>query len=331
MACGTCSSSGGGCGCSSKPGGYTSCGDGCPSVNVYDWLPASTKQPQVDHYHYVEVAFKARRKAIYHNRSRLQVFSGDPVVVTAERGVDYGQVTMIGELVRLRRRSGESSGTIVRRATSKDDERHEHNRQDEDYALHEVKQSVERRRLPIKVVDVEWQFDRKRIAFYYVSEKKNVDLKKLIGELIFRYKRYRARVEMHRITPRSHAAQIGGIGVCGRELCCSSWMQSFRRITFNHAKKQMLPLNPDRLYGRCNQLKCCLNYELDHYVAALKEFPRKKARVQTAHGTGRVDTIDIFARTVLVIYDDDRSVNHVPVEDVEVLSGRKRPVPEPRA
>ena len=176
----------------------------------------------------------------------------------------------------------------------------------------------------MKVVDVEWQFDRKRISIYYSSERKDLDLKKLIGEFIFRYKKYKARVELRRLSPRHETARVGGIGVCGRELCCSSWMQSFRRVTFDQAKKQLLPLNPERLYGRCNQLKCCLNYELDHYVAALKAFPRNNARVRTPDGTGRVDKVDIFSRTVLVTYDEERTIASVPVSDVEVLYSQKR-------
>lgn len=293
-------------------------------MQVYDWLPASTKQPQVDHYDFVEVAFKARRTSIYRNRNQLPVYAGNAVVVTAQRGVDYGQVTMTGQTVRLRTKSTKSSGNIVRLATEKDVERHELNKIDEDEALNQARRSVDRRGLPMKIVDVEWQFDRKRISIYYSSERKDLDLKKLIGEFIFRYKKHKARVELRRLSPRHETARVGGIGVCGRELCCSSWMQSFRRVTFDHAKKQLLPLNPERLYGRCNQLKCCLNYELEHYVAALKAFPRSNARVQTPDGTGRVDKVDIFSRTVLVTYDEERTIASVPVDDVEVLSHQKR-------
>lgn len=329
MACGTCSSDGGGCGCSSKPGGYTSCGDGCPSVNVYDWLPASTKQPGVDHYDFVEVAFKARRTSIYGNRNRLPVHAGSSVVVTAPRGVDYGQVTMTGRSVRLRTKSNKTAGNLIRLATNKDIERHELNRINENEALEMARRSVKRRGLPMKMVDAEWQFDRKRISFYYFAERKDLDLKKLIGEFIFRYKKHNARVELRRLSPRHEAARVGGIGVCGRELCCSSWMQSFRRVTFDHARKQLLPLNPERLYGQCNQLKCCLNYELNHYLAALRDFPRINARVQTPAGIGKVEKVDIFARTVLVAYKHEQTVVDVPVNDVEILS-KEKPARPPR-
>ena len=296
-------------------------------MNVYDWLPASTRQAQVDHYSFVEVAFKARRTNIYRNRSQLPVQAGSGVVVTAPRGVDYGQVTLAGRSVRLRTKSTRTSGNIIRLATDKDVERHELNRMDEDEALDMARQSVRKRGLPMKVVDAEWQFDRKRISFYYFAERKDLDLKKLIGEFIFRYKKHNARVELRRLSPRHETARVGGIGVCGRELCCSSWMQSFRRVTFDHARKQLLPLNPERLYGRCNQLKCCLNYELDHYLATLKDFPRINARVQTPAGIGFVDKVDIFARTVLVNYKEEQTIGDVPVEDVRVLPRKKRQNP----
>ena len=299
-------------------------------MNVYDWLPASARQAQVDHHHFVEVVFKARRTSIYRNRSQLPVRAGSGVVVTAPRGVDYGQVTLTGRSVQLRTRSTKSSGTIIRLATDRDVERYEINRLDEEEALAMAQQSVRRRGLPMKVVDAEWQFDRKRISFYYVAERRNLDLKKLIGEFIFRYKKHHARVELRRLSPRREAARVGGIGVCGRELCCSSWMQSFPRVPYDHARKQLLPLNPERLYGRCNQLKCCLNYELDHYLAALKDFPRINARVQTPAGIGFVDKVDIFARTVLVDYKEEQIIDDVPVEDVEVLPRKKRQRPPRR-
>lgn len=294
-------------------------------MNVYDWLPTSTRQPQVDHHDMVEVAFKARRTSLYRNRIQLPIFAGNRVVVTAPNGLDYGQVTLAGSAVRLRSNSTKSVGTIVRLATENDTERHERNRMEEDEALHTARQSVRRRGLPMKIVDVEWQFDRKRISFYYFAERKDLNLKKLIGEFIGRYKQHHARVELRRLSARHESARVGGIGVCGRELCCASWMQSFRRITFNHARKQLLPLNPDRLYGRCNQLKCCLNYELDHYLAALKEFPQTKARVKTSAGIGLVDKVDIFSRTVLVTYKEEQTTAEVPLEDIEVLPNQGSP------
>lgn len=293
-------------------------------VKVYDWLPTATKVPGMDHFDLVEVGFKARRTHIYRNNRQLPVYAGDRIVVSAQRGVDLGRITMTGELVRLRAKTSKASGHIIRMASDKDIERHEANRQMEDHALIAAQRAIERRKLDMKLVDAEWQFDRKRIVFYYVADQR-VDFRKLIGELNFRYK---ARVELRRLNPRQETAHIGGIGSCGRELCCSSWMQKMPNVSISAAKKQNLPLQQERLAGRCGQLKCCLNYELEHYMAALKEFPRPKAKVRTSEGIGRVEKVDIFARTVL-IHSSDGTRTDVPLEQVRVLP-RKSPARKTR-
>ncbi len=318
MGCGSCST-GGGCSCGSKAGGYSGCGTGCPIVQVYDWLPTSTKAPGIDHFGFVEVAFKARRTHIYRNNRQLPVSAGDCIVVSAHRGLDFGRITMTGELVRLRAKKSEASGYVVRVASDKDLKRHEANRVMEDQALIAAQQAAKRRNLPLKLVDAEWQFDRKRIVFYYSAERR-VKLGKLIGYLSNQYK---TSVELRRLSPRRETAHVGGIGSCGRELCCSSWMQEIPPVSTRAATKQNLPLHRERLAGRCGQLKCCLNYELEHYMAALKEFPARKAQVKTDGGKGRVENVDIFARTVLIRYEDDTKVI-VPLAQVQVLP-RKKP------
>ena len=323
MACGSCSS-GGGCGCSSGLGGYSSCGDGCPSVKIFDWLPTSTKQPYVDHYEYVQVAFKARRTKIYHNKSQLSVYAGDHIIVTVPHGVDFGRITMTGELARLRAGASKPKGIILRLASDKDIKRHENNRLAEADDLITAQRVAERHKIPIKIADIEWQFDRKKISLYYTtSKKKSLDFRKLLGALRHQYKPYKARVELHRLSPRHETARIGGVGVCGRELCCSTWMQAVKRVSFDAAKKQFLPLKPDRLYGRCNQLKCCLNFELNHYMAVLKSFPKRDARVKTPDGIGLVRKIDIFSRSVLVEYEGNRVPEYVSVEQLAHLPQRK--------
>jgi len=154
--------------------------------------------------------------------------------------------------------------------------------------------------LPMKLVDVEWQFDHKKVTFYFTAEHR-VDFRALVRELA---KRFRTRVELRQIGARDEAARIGGIGSCGRELCCSTWLQSFQPVSTQSAKIQNLPLNPVRLSGQCGRLKCCLNYELELYMGALKDYPRIDSYVTTKNGKGRVQKINIFKEVVWVQFED---------------------------
>ncbi len=291
MACGTCTS-GGGCGCSTGDGGCAT----CPSVQVHDWLPASIYGAG----DLVEVAFKGRRKATYRNARSLPITTGDYVVVAADSGIDCGYVTMAGELVRLRSKKATNYPVILRVAHLKDIERHEANRKAEEEAIRFSRHSAKRLKLKMKVVDAEWQFDRKRISFFFTAEKR-VELGQLVRTLA---RRFHTRIDLKRINDREETARIGGIGSCGRELCCSSWMQKFKPVNTHAAKNQNLPLNPARITGKCGRLKCCLNYELEHYMSALKKFPRISSRLKTENGLGTVQKVDIFKNLVWVQYPD---------------------------
>jgi cell fate regulator YaaT (PSP1 superfamily) len=152
----------------------------------------------------------------------------------------------------------------------------------------------------MKLVHVEWQLDRKKITLYFTAEKR-VDFRLLVRQLA---KRFRARVELRQIGARDEAARIGGIGACGRELCCSTWLQDFSPVGTQSAKAQGLPMNPARLSGQCGRLKCCLNYELELYMASLQRFPRVDSRVSTKHGVARVRKVDIFRDVVWVQHRD---------------------------
>lgn len=296
MACGSVYGQGGGCGrCAS--------GNGCSALHVFDWLsPLSGPDATYD---IVEVRFKGRCKGLYRNADRLDLQPGDYVIVEADRGVHFGVVHLTGELVRLRvRAKGLDEDTefprIVRLATLDDIDQWEANKQQEIEAFYVARQAIEHLDLPMKLVDAEWQFDRKKITFYFTADHR-VDFRQLVRDLA---RTFRTRVELRQIGARDEAARIGGIGSCGRELCCATWMQEFQPVATQAAKAQNLPLNPARLSGQCGRLKCCLNYELEQYMAALKDFPPVDTPVETARGQGTIQKLDIFKRRVWIQYED---------------------------
>ena len=274
-------------------------------MQVFDWLnDLSIDQPKVT-YDLVEVTFKARRKGIYRNTQSLTLHTGDFVIVAADRGVDFGSVNMTGELVRLRVKSKGQEETaafpnLIRLATLSDIERWEANRDSEQEAFYIGRKAIDRLTLPMKLVDVEWQFDQKKITFYFTAEHR-VDFRQLVRDLA---RKFRTRVELRQIGARDEAARIGGIGSCGRELCCSTWLQEFKPVSTQAAKVQNLPLNPVRLSGQCGRLKCCLNYELEQYMGALEHFPRVDTAIVTAYGRGTIQKLDIFKSVIWIQYQD---------------------------
>lgn len=309
---------------SARAGGCASgrCGTGgCPSMHAFDWLPdLGTAAPPAS-FDVVEVSFKGGRRGFFANRVGLDIHTGDEVIVEADRGVDFGTVHLAGEMVRLRLRSkgipeDEAFPAITRRATLEDIERYR--------AMHELdaetflvgRRTIDRMSLPMKLVDVEWQFDERKVTFFFTSEQR-VDFRELVRRLA---KRYRTRVELRQIGARDEAARIGGIGSCGRTLCCSTWLQEFRPVSTQAAKTQNLPLNPVRLSGQCGRLKCCLNYELDQYMDALRRFPRADSPVHTPKGIGIVQKLDIFRDTVGLAYEDG-SWEERPLAEVRALLG----------
>ncbi len=251
----------------------------------------------------VEVTFKHRRRRVFRNDRKLDLMAGDDIIVGVRGGIDYGRVTMTGELAALKAKPQPNYNCIIRIANSRDRLNHENNRKSEAEVLEIFKAAAKKRRLPLKPVDVEWQHDRKRISLYYTAKEK-LKLRGLISEFS---RRFKARVDLRRIRAREEASRIGGIGACGRELCCSSWMNVIPSVDIAAAKKQHFTLSSDRLRGRCNRLKCCLNYELDQYLVALKEFPGVGTDVDTGAGTGTVDQVNIFQRTLTVRYSGGRT------------------------
>lgn len=316
MACGT----NGSCGCSGGSlSGYGGCNDSCPSVQIFDWLPASSKIPGRDHCDLVEVSFKGRRRKVYQNTRKIPVYAGDEIIVSAQRGLDYGQVVLAGELVHIRAQSNPNYGQVLRLASSNDRKIYQKNKEAEKKALADIKLAVRKRKMPIKLLDAEWQFDRKRLSIFYTTPQK-ISMQPVIGELA---KVFKTRIEFLRLNPRQEAARIGGIGVCGRELCCSSWMRQIPPVSASAAKQMQMSFANDRLKGRCGQLKCCLNYELEQYMKILQEFPRKFMKVDTKQGVGKVISVDIFSRTVRIELVDARITQEFPLEAIKFT--RKKP------
>ncbi|RMF60030.1 MAG: Signal peptidase-like protein [Bacteroidetes bacterium] len=322
MACGSGGCGGGGCGggCAGGCGQGGACGTAaCPALHVYDWLPDLGVGGSPVVYEIVEVAFKGNRKGFFRNVHNLDLHTGDYVIVEADRGVDFGIVHMVGELVRLRLKSkaldeDDDFPNVVRLANLHDIEQWEANKEREAETFLVGRRAIDRMNLPMKLVDVEWQFDHKKVTFYFTAEHR-VDFRALVRELA---KRFRTRVELRQIGARDEAARIGGIGSCGRELCCSTWLQSFKPVTTQSARVQNLPLNPVRLSGQCGRLKCCLNYELEQYMQALKDFPPVDTVVLTPQGPATVQKVDIFKEIVWLQYEDG-SWEDRPLAEVKAM------------
>jgi len=236
---------------------------------------------------------------------------------------------MLGELVRLRIKArGVDTETtypsVIRIANLEDVERWEKNKEDEEEAFVIGQKAVNRMDLPMKLIDVEWQFDHKKVTFYFTADHR-VDFRQLVRDLAGKF---RTRVELRQIGARDEAARIGGVGSCGQELCCSHWLQDFRPVSTQAAKLQNLPLNPVRLSGQCGRLKCCLNYELGQYVTAQKQFPNVDTQISTTYGQGIVQKLDIFKDTVWIQYPDGTWEGKPLAEVNEILSAEKVGTPQ---
>lgn len=301
---GGCSSGacGKGCGgCGSEPRGKLTC---------YDWLgdiPAGDCD-------LVEVQFKNTRKGIYRNSTHLDLAIGDMVAVEAAPGHDIGQVTLTGPLVRLRlRRRSKNEGEIkrvFRKAKAADLEKYREARAREHETMIRARRIAEKIGLNMKIGDVEFQGDGNKAIFYYIADER-VDFRQLIKVLAETFK---VRIEMKQIGARQEAGRIGGIGPCGRPLCCSSWMTNFVSVATGAARYQDISLNPQKLAGQCAKLKCCLNFEVDAYVEAVKSLPSKEIRLETADATYFHFKTDIFRRLITYSTDKRMAVNLVTID-----------------
>ncbi|GAB4134003.1 MAG: regulatory iron-sulfur-containing complex subunit RicT [Bacteroidia bacterium] len=308
MGCSGCSS---GRGCSTGiPGGCRnngSCGTGgCNKLNVFDWLANMELPAGQKPFDIVEVRFKNSRKEFFKNVSDSVLAVGDIVAVEGSPGHDIGTVSLTGELVRtqLARRGAKEDDPamkkIYRKAKQADIDKWIEAQALEQDTMIRSRQIALRLGLQMKISDVEYQGDKSKAIFYYTADER-VDFRELIKILAEQFK---VRIEMRQIGARQEAARLGGIGSCGRELCCSTWLTDFRSVTTGAARYQQLSLNPLKLAGQCGKLKCCLNYELDAYMDALKDFP-DAVDIETKKGRARHQKTDIFRGIMWYSYLDE--------------------------
>ena len=273
---------------------------GCGVSSVFDWL-YQIDGPKSESSNFVEVQFKGDRKDFYINNESLDIKHGDILAVEGEKfGHDIGKVTMIGELTALQLvRKGRDITTnplksIYRIATENDLIKWKEAINQEDPILEKAKKIIKNFKLEMKLSDVEFQGDNTKATFYYTADKR-VDFRELVREYS---SQFRLKVEMRQIGARQEAAKLGGIGSCGRELCCSTWMTEFPNVSTSAARYQQLSINPQKISGQCGRLKCCLNFELDGYTEALKEFPKSSKKIVTQEGEAKFVKLDVFKKVM---------------------------------
>lgn len=275
---------------------------------------------KVDVSPYIEVVFKGERRGYYLNETDLRMQAGQYVIVEAEKGVDLGMICAIGDTAymksRLRMRPcKDSPKKVVREASESDIKVLLFHRDQEHTAFRICLDKIEKLELPMKLVDVEYQFDRNRITFYFTADGR-VDFRQLVRELAAEY---RTRIELRQIGPRDEAKRMGGFGVCGRELCCSSWLGMFEPISTDMARLQNLTINPFKLAGQCGRLKCCLSYEAQLYEELLKRFPPMDYRIRTEKGEGKIEKIDIFQDSIYVHFPDNNGWERMTLDEVNAI------------
>ncbi|MCB4798384.1 PSP1 domain-containing protein [Neotamlana laminarinivorans] len=305
MACTSCSTKDG------QPKGCKNngtCGtDSCNKLTVFDWLSNMSLPNGEEPFNWVEVRYKNGRKEYYLNTENLTLSIGDIVATQAKAGHDIGMVTLTGELVRIQMKrkkiptDTKEALKIYRKANQKDIDIWQKARDREESMKVKARQFAIDLRLQMKISDIEFQGDASKATFYYTAEER-VDFRELIKVFA---REFRTRIEMKQVGFRQEAARLGGIGSCGRELCCSTWLTDFRSVSTSAARYQQLSLNPQKLAGQCGKLKCCLNYELDTYLDALKDFPKVETKIQTEKGTAVCQKTDIFKGHMWYAYEGE--------------------------
>ena len=284
-------------------------------MTVFDWLEGVPIPDGQRPFDIVEVRFKRNRKGYFRIGQGRRVQTGDVAVVDANPGEDMGIVSLTGELVRAQMKSKGVKDTheikrVVRKATMEDITTWQGARNREDDTLSEARRIVSEHTLEMKLGDVEFQGDGSKCTFYYTAEQR-VDFRELVRALASAFK---VRIEMRQIGARQESARLGGIGVCGRELCCSTWLTDFRSVSTGAARYQQLSLNPQKLAGQCGKLKCCLNFELDQYKEAVDQFPPPSTKLMTRKGKAGHFKTDIFGGKMWFQYFDDPGASPVPIE-----------------
>ncbi|MCK5442567.1 MAG: hypothetical protein KAJ23_11810 [Maribacter sp.] len=305
------------------------CGtDGCNKLTVFDWLSNMSLPNGEKPFEFVEVRFKNSRKEFFRNTENLGLSIGDIVATQAQSGHDIGMITLTGELVRVqmkKKKVDHSSGDILklyRKASQKDIDIWQKARNREEEIKKRSREIAIILKLQMKISDVEFQGDASKATFYYTAEER-VDFRQLIKDMA---KAFGIRIEMRQIGYRQEAQRLGGIGSCGRELCCSTWLTDFRSVSTSAARYQQLSLNPQKLAGQCGKLKCCLNYELDLYLEALKDFPPQDTKLFTEKGMAFCQKSDIFKATFWFSYKDEPANWHVLSKEqvIEIVAKNRK-------
>jgi len=316
-----------GCSTSSKessktlPGGCNnngSCGvgsGGCQKLNVFDWLANMELPNGQAAFDIVEIRFKNSRKDFFKNVNNLQLNVGDAIAVEATSGHDIGVVSMSGELVRLQMKkkgiltTSEEIKKVYRKAKNNDLEKWREAQNLEQATMYRARTIAIKLNLQMKISDVEYQGDKTKAVFFYTADDR-VDFRELIKVMADEFK---VRIEMRQIGARQEAGRLGGIGSCGRELCCATWLTDFRSVSTSAARYQQLSLNPMKLAGQCGKLKCCLNYELDNYLDVIKDFPEvANVKLESEKGKAFHQKTDIFKRIMFFSYISEPD-NFIPL------------------
>lgn len=327
MGCSSCST-----GKDGQPSGCKNngtCGtDGCNKLTVFDWLSNMSLPNGEERFNCIEVRFKNSRKEFFKNTEKLSLSIGDIVATQAKSGHDVGMVTLTGELVRVQMTKKKVDykdpelPKVYRKSSQKDIDIWQKCRDKEEEIKKRAREIAIALKLQMKISDVEFQGDASKATFYYTAEDR-VDFRQLIKDMA---KAFSIRIEMRQIGYRQEAQRLGGIGSCGRELCCSTWLTDFRSVSTASARYQQLSLNPQKLAGQCGKLKCCLNYELDMYIDALKDFPSQDSKLQTEKGLAFCQKTDIFKETLWFSYRNDPAAWHTLKKEqvTEILEKNKK-------
>jgi cell fate regulator YaaT (PSP1 superfamily) len=328
MGCGSCGTTTGGAPSGCKSNG--TCGtSSCNKLNTYDWFKDIDLPENYTPFDIIEIRFKGSRKEFFKNVNNLELYTGDAVVLESDLGHDIGHVSLTGELVRLQLRKAELTENspnikkIYRVATEADKEKYTEFKAKEPSTLEKARTIALELKLEMKLSDIEFQADGKKVIFFYTAEER-VDFR----ELIKRYATdFKTRIEMRQISYREEASRLGGIGSCGRELCCSTWLTDYKIVNISAARFQNLSINMLKLSGQCGRLKCCLNYELDTYMESLGQFPgTEKVTVNTKIGTATLQKIDILKKMMWFAYQD-KPGDWIPIpadKVTEIIEKNKR-------
>ncbi len=320
MGCSTCAVSKDGTptGCGNK--GHCSSGS-CNKMNTYDWLTTLELNDPND-YHIVEVSFKkGARKGFYMNAGHTRAMTGDMVVLEAATGYDVGRITLSGDLVRAQMKKKKTPEervihSVVRKANERDLGKLQDARDKEKPAMIKARQIARTLGLEMKIGEVEYQGDLRKATFYYIADGR-VDFRELVRMYA---KEFRVKIEMRQIGSRQESGLVGGVGACGRELCCSTWLSDFSTVTTSAARYQNIAINQTKLSGQCGRLKCCLNYELDMYIEALSQYPRKIDMLRTKNGNAYLMKVDIFSELMFYSMSSEHGRNIViPLTKEKVL------------